>query len=175
MPSCRSTSCSTAVFPIPRSGRGQRLSQRQRLPAGPTVGCAARWPRCRCIRSHDPSFRRHANRHWQGHHHRNSPIGCCARARRNWSSASRSVPKSSSAKTTSCRRSSKSSKPLPHQRHRQLVAYEIHDTFVQDLIAALMYLDLFHDTRARGRRRRSATAGTSFEAGSPRRRHARDD
>ena len=35
-----------------------------------------------------------------------------------------------------------------HERHRQLVAYEIHDTFVQDLIAALMYLDLFHDTRA---------------------------
>jgi PAS domain S-box-containing protein len=35
-----------------------------------------------------------------------------------------------------------------HERHRQLVAYEIHDTFVQDLIAALMYLDLYHDTRS---------------------------
>ena len=33
-----------------------------------------------------------------------------------------------------------------HERHRQLVAYEIHDTFVQDVIGALMYLDAFRDT-----------------------------
>jgi signal transduction histidine kinase len=33
-----------------------------------------------------------------------------------------------------------------HERHRQLVAYEIHDTFVQDVISALMYLDAFQDT-----------------------------
>ncbi|MEX2112428.1 MAG: PAS domain S-box protein [Pirellulales bacterium] len=32
-----------------------------------------------------------------------------------------------------------------HERHRQLVAYEIHDTFVQDVIGALMYLDLYRD------------------------------
>ncbi len=35
-----------------------------------------------------------------------------------------------------------------HERYRQLVAYEIHDTFVQDVIGALMYLDLYRDNRA---------------------------
>lgn len=33
-----------------------------------------------------------------------------------------------------------------HEHYRQIVAYEIHDTFVQDVIGALMYLDLYHDT-----------------------------
>jgi PAS domain S-box-containing protein len=35
-----------------------------------------------------------------------------------------------------------------HERYRQLVAYEIHDTFVQDVIGALMYLDLYRDNHA---------------------------
>jgi PAS domain S-box-containing protein len=35
-----------------------------------------------------------------------------------------------------------------HERYRQLVAYEIHDAFVQDVIGALMHLDLFHDKSA---------------------------
>ncbi len=37
-----------------------------------------------------------------------------------------------------------------YERHRQLVAYEIHDTFVQDVIGALMYLDVYRDHRADG-------------------------
>jgi PAS domain S-box-containing protein len=38
-----------------------------------------------------------------------------------------------------------------HERYRQLVAYEIHDAFVQDVIGALMYLDVFHDEHREGR------------------------
>jgi PAS domain S-box-containing protein len=33
-----------------------------------------------------------------------------------------------------------------HERDRQLVAYEIHDTFVQDVIGAIMFIDAFYDT-----------------------------
>ncbi len=36
-----------------------------------------------------------------------------------------------------------------NKRDRQLVAYEIHDTFLQDVIGALMFLDTFHDVRQR--------------------------
>ncbi len=32
-----------------------------------------------------------------------------------------------------------------HEQYRKLVAYEIHDTFVQDVVGALMYLDMFCD------------------------------
>jgi PAS domain S-box-containing protein len=35
-----------------------------------------------------------------------------------------------------------------HERYRQLLAYEIHDTFVQDVVAGLMYLDVFFETHA---------------------------
>lgn len=34
-----------------------------------------------------------------------------------------------------------------HQRERQLVAYEIHDTFLQDVIGALMFIDAAYDER----------------------------
>ena len=34
------------------------------------------------------------------------------------------------------------------ERDRQLVAYEIHDTFLQDVVGALMYLDSFHDSQS---------------------------
>jgi PAS domain S-box-containing protein len=34
-----------------------------------------------------------------------------------------------------------------HERDRQLVAYEIHDSFLQDVIAALMFIDASYDTR----------------------------
>ncbi len=32
-----------------------------------------------------------------------------------------------------------------HERHRQLIAYEIHDTFLQEVIAALMFIDSSHN------------------------------
>ncbi len=32
-----------------------------------------------------------------------------------------------------------------HERHRQLIAYEIHDTFLQEVIAALMFIDSSHE------------------------------
>ena len=35
-----------------------------------------------------------------------------------------------------------------HERYRQLLAYEIHDTFVQDVTAAVMFLDVFYDLRS---------------------------
>jgi PAS domain S-box-containing protein len=34
-----------------------------------------------------------------------------------------------------------------HERDRQLVAYEIHDTFLQGVIGALMYLDAYYESR----------------------------
>ena len=33
-----------------------------------------------------------------------------------------------------------------HEHHRQLIAYEIHDTFLQEVIAALMFIDAAHDS-----------------------------
>jgi PAS domain S-box-containing protein len=38
-----------------------------------------------------------------------------------------------------------------HERDRQLVAYEIHDTFLQGVIGALMFVDAFHEQSAGGR------------------------
>jgi signal transduction histidine kinase len=35
-----------------------------------------------------------------------------------------------------------------HERDRQLVAYEIHDTFLQGVIGALMYVDAYYESRA---------------------------
>ncbi len=37
-----------------------------------------------------------------------------------------------------------------HERDRQLVAYEIHDTFLQDVIAALMFIDTYYDRQSSG-------------------------
>jgi PAS domain S-box-containing protein len=35
-----------------------------------------------------------------------------------------------------------------HERYRQLLAYEIHDTFVQDVVGALMFLEVFCDQQS---------------------------
>ena len=62
---------------------------------------------------------------------------CCAGTRTSWKSACGNAPKSSLRKNDQLREQRQTLRQMiaTHERYRQLLAYEIHDTFVQDVIA----------------------------------------